>query len=447
MGTAAFDKAWGDPPAKPQGDALDAMWDGPHQPNIHEQFKSGALQKRMSRENTNDKEMAAAQDSEAQPGIMGSIADAAQGIPGVGALQAGARSVIRGQPYREAYNDIKGQTDKVPTSAKIIGRMAAGAPMAAALPGSGAISGAIFGGADQALDANPDKGMGSRAASGVVGAGAGALFGKAGEVVGMVPRLLKSPTSGSNIIARQASRGAEAAQGYASALTEGQGTTGTSAAVAHWLKQPDIAQIQRDILATRQFAGKAPDSPEVLDGIYKVLSDHQQQIARGLESATPTRPNTGRFRGEDINLAKQEGMDAMSGGATMPGPMPSYRPTVANYAKASGDINALETGQDALRSSLNKGITTGKNIDRTTKEAFSRWIQKPGTTPSNAEAAAEGVMGATKEDFFKHPLKNAIGGRAIGKAPGLLRATGAPSQTLSDMLTKLGMIGANAEAP
>lgn len=424
--------------------------------DYHAEFASGALDKRMQGANARDAASLAEDPTEHDPGVAGSIADATQGMPGVGALQSAARSGVSkipvvgrkiiGKPesYREAYQNIKGATDKVPMSAKIIGRMATGAPAMAALPGSGMLSGAVFGGADQALDANPDKGLGSRVVTGAAGAAAGGLFGKAGEVIGLLPRLIRAPSSGANIIARQAARGADANAGYAAALAEGQGKTGTSAAIAHWLKQPDIAQIQKDLLETRQFAGKAPDSPEVLDGIYKVLSDHQQQIERGLDAATPTRPNTGRFRSEDIGLAKQEGMDAMSGGTTMPGPMLSYRPTVANYAKASGDIKALETGQDALRHSLNKGVTTGKNIDATTKEAFTRWIQNPATTASNAKAASEGVMGATKEDFIKHPMKNILGGRAVGKAPGLLRATSASSQPLYDLLTKVGLLGANA---
>lgn len=454
MGTSLYDRylaetGGGQPqtPAPTGGSLYDrylAEQQGPPKHDFHAEYRSGALAKRMGRENANDQETAAAADGETQPGIAGSLADATQAIPGVGAVQAGARALVRGQSYRDAYNDIKGQTDKVPASAKIVGRVAAGIPAMAAIPGGGMLSGAIYGGADQALDANPDKGIGGRAASGAAGAVAGGLLGKAGEVVGLIPRLVRSPTSSANIIARQAARGAEANAGYATALAEGQGKTGTSAAVAHWLKQPDIAQIQQDLLATRQFAGKAPDSPEVLDGIYKVLSDHQQQIERGLEAATPTRPNTGRFRDEDINLAKQEGLDAMSGGTTMPGPMPSYRPTVQNFAKASGDIKGLEIGQDALRNSLSKGVTTGKNIDATTKEAFTRWAQSPGTSPSQARAAAESVTGAAKEDLFKHPVANLFGRRAVGTAPGLLRATGASSQPLFDMLTKIGLLGADA---
>jgi hypothetical protein len=403
-------------------------------PQIRHDPKLRARQ--AARGKISDQEQADAAAVEAQPGLLGSLADVAQGVPGVGVLEAGVRSVARQQPYADAYRDITTQTDKVPTSAKLIGRTAASIPLIMALPGSAVTSGALIGGADQALDANPEKGIGARALTGALGAGVGAAFGKAGEMVALLPRVIRAPTSGANIIARQAARGAEAKAGYAAALAEGQGRTQTPA-IAGQLALPDNAAIMDAQRELRQNAGKSAYDPEMLDALYKAHSTRAANLQRGVESATPSR-NLGAASLKDTHLAQQDLLDAMSGGASAPGPMPSYRPAVENYAKASGDITALETGQDALRHALTKGVTTGKNIDATTKEAFTRWAQQ--AAPSQTQAASEGVLGATKEDLLKHLAKNLLGGRAMGKAPAYLRAVGDGGQTASDFLTKLGLL-------
>ena len=481
MGTAAFDKAWGDPPAKPQGDALDAMWDSPHAPNIHEQFKSGALQKRMARENANDTEMAAAQDEEAQPGVMASIADAAQGIPGVAmaqaAVRAGARTGLSAisprisapESYTDAYNNIKRSTDKVPASAKIIGRMATGSVPAVMMgPLGGTASGAAIGGLNGLLDADPNVSAGGRAWNTATNAAVGAALGKTFEVGSTALRAIRAPTSGANLITREAARDASANTNYAKAIAEGQGRTNTGP-IRAVLNEPDNAEIQAGLHELRQNRDLAPDSPEMLDKIYKAHSDRAKGLKSGLEAVTVRKPNMGRESLTDTGMAQSDLLDAMSGPehppirATVVGssplltavagapasqpipPMPTYRTAVQDYAKASGDIAGVRKGQDILRSQLNRGVTSGRNLDRTTPEEFARWAHDPSTPSSETAAASEGVLGASKQDLYNHPFSNILGG-AMSKAPGLLRSAGSSTQTLTDVLTRMGLIGANAAA-
>lgn len=376
-------------------------------------------------------ELAAVGGDDEQPGIAGSIADATQGIPGVGALQAGVRSVVRNQPYREAYGDIKRQTDKVPMSAKIIGRAASSSPLTALLPGSAAVSGAIVGGADQVLDANPDRGIVSRALGGAAGATGGALFGKGLEMGMTAGRVVLSPVAAKTLQTLKSTRAKITGPMYKTALAEGQGNTVTPE-VYDLLSKSDIAEIVGELKKTRTFANVAEDAPEMLDAVYKVLSDRGKQIQKGLETVSPNRPNIGRFRGEDVGLAKEEALGAMDG------PMPSYRPAVKEYAERTGDIEAFRKGYDTQR--VASGVPTGKNLDRTTPEALGEW--SAGARPSQRELAGQGAVGAARASLVTKPFT--AGRRSVGELPDVLRIVGDKRQAQLDLLAKLGLLGTNA---
>ena len=89
------------------------------------------------------------------PAVLGNIANLTQGIPGVEALQAGARSVVRRQPYAQALSDIRGQTENIPTPIKMAERVVGTIPLLPLLPANPIAGGAILGGVDQALSATP----------------------------------------------------------------------------------------------------------------------------------------------------------------------------------------------------------------------------------------------------------------------------------------------------
>lgn len=385
--------------------------------------------------------------TDAQPGILGSLADAAQGLfPGMGALEAGARSVVRGQPYRDAYQDIKAQTDKVPTSAKLIGRTAASLPLLDLLPGSAAKSGAMLGAGDEVLSGDPDKGVGSRVAGGVTGGVLGALLGKAAETATTGLRAFRTPLSEANISAQKAARKASSDALYGNALAEGAQNGTNTPAINQVLAQPDNAAMVAGLSPLRQNAGLAPNSPELLDALYKARSDRAAALKKGLEAAIPARPNMGSASRMDNQMAQTDLLDAMSGGTTMPGPMPSYRAAVNDYAERSGNIGAVRRGQDALRTSIGKGVTTGKNLDRTTPTSFADWASS--ATPGQIDNVSQGVLGAAREATAKSPTRSLLGGLVghgpLGKAPDLLRKAGGSRQSLIDLLTNAGLLGANA---
>lgn len=126
-------------------------------------------------------------DPEPQPGvgskILGALASLGRDIPGVEAVQAGARSLVRRQPYREALSDIRTAEDAAPTAATLPARLAGAGIASAVLPGGAALKGAQYGALSGALSSDPNSDMTSRAIGAGVGAGAGALVGRYGDKV------------------------------------------------------------------------------------------------------------------------------------------------------------------------------------------------------------------------------------------------------------------------
>lgn len=110
--------------------------------------------------------------------VLGVIASTGRDIPGVEAAQAGVRSLVRRQSYREALSDIRGAEDAAPIAATLPARLAGSALATAVLPGGAAAKGAQFGGLTGALSSDPNSGIESRAIGAGVGAATGALAGR-----------------------------------------------------------------------------------------------------------------------------------------------------------------------------------------------------------------------------------------------------------------------------
>lgn len=149
---------------------------GPH--DIHAEYRSGALGKRMAGANARD--AANLKDEQALPpgpraAAGGFLANLIRDIPGGEALTSGVHALVNRQPYREAYNDVHGAEENLPGLAKWPARLAGAAVGAAALPGSAVAKGALYGGALGATDADPDA---DRVQGGVLGALLGGAVGK-----------------------------------------------------------------------------------------------------------------------------------------------------------------------------------------------------------------------------------------------------------------------------
>jgi len=410
----------------------------PGQHDYHAEFASGALAKRMAGANARD--VANAAEPTEVPTSTGAMANVIHRLPVIGAAQAGVRALLRGQSYPDAYNDIQGASDALPASSRVLGEVSGAIPLMAMLPGSAATSGAIYGGAEQALSGDPERGLGARIARGAAGAAGGALLGKGSEMAltglraALPVAMGGTPNTAANLVGRAADRARSAAALYKAALAQGQGQAATPQ-IQQYLAEPDIADIVSGLQGTRRFANVAPESPEMLDAIYKTLSDRAGTVKRGLESITPNKPNIGRFLGQDIAAAKTQGLNAMDE------TMPLYRDAVEDYTSKSADMNALGKGSDALRAKLAGNLPSAKNMTRTTPEAFEDWMTK---NPALGDAASEGILGTTKMAMGKG---FGSGRRAVSEAPSLLRLAGNGNQAVLDALTKAGLLTANTQAP
>jgi hypothetical protein len=115
---------------------------------------------------------------------LGAAASLARDIPGVEAAAAGIRSLVRGQSYREARDDIRGAEDAAPAALTVPARLLGAGLATAALPGGASLKGAQFGALSGALSSDPNTGLASRGIQAGVGAAAGAALPKVLSKVG-----------------------------------------------------------------------------------------------------------------------------------------------------------------------------------------------------------------------------------------------------------------------
>lgn len=395
----------------------------------------------------------------AGPAILGNLANiGGGGLPIVGPVlegaQAGFRSIFRGQSFRDALGDIRGQTDAIPGPVKAM-ESAAGGML---IPGASALSpakfGALAGAAPAVLDPNPDRGIGSRVAGGTLGAAVGGLVGSLADKSQVGLRALAAPNATDNILSRQAERAASAKQLYSAALAEGR-ANGVTPEVQAYLQEPEIAARVKALQQLDQFKNVPAESPEMLDALYKSLSDEGKMIGKGLAQPDPSKPNTGRFREQNVQSLKSRLLGATEApGVSQVGPfvgqntgmMPSYRDAVADFAKRSADIDAVGKGMTALQGADNPRPTF-KNITSKqpkTPQTFSEFVN--GAQPSEVAAAKEGVLGDLRNAMGqKQGLTGAPFRKTAGNAADLLRR--ADPNDLGSLFARLGLSGLNGLRP
>lgn len=410
--------------------------------DFHAEYASGALTKRMAGANARDAanlkdEEASTPSVPAQIGdrLAANLANVSQGIPGAERLQAGVRSVVRRQPYQESLKDIRGSVDEIPAVAKYGERMAGGLLTTPFLPANPALAGAVLGGADAALDADEMSG-GRRAFNTVAGAGTGAVVGKVADKLGTALKagFTKSPEA--NLLKRQADRAKSAKNLYDIALAQGKGAT-VPPEVTAYLAEPEIAARVGALQKLDEFKGLAPDSPEMLDALYKTLGDEAKQIGKGLAQADPSKPNTGRFRQRDVGGKKDRLLDALDP------MMPTYRGAVEDFAKQSGEIAAVGRGMNAMQGNGRPSFRQIMSKDSKTPATFLEWAKN--ASPSEIAAAKEGILGDVKNAFGQPGWRLKEGRDASGKASKLLRDLD-PSAS-ENVLKLLGLVNASAANP
>lgn len=110
---------------------------------------------------------------------LGGVAALARGVPVAAFLQAGARSLLRGEDYADALDTIQRAEASNPVSA--VNTVAGAAPLYALVPGSNMAKGAIVGGLLGFSDPNPEA---DRRSETVLGGLLGGGFGVGADVVG-----------------------------------------------------------------------------------------------------------------------------------------------------------------------------------------------------------------------------------------------------------------------
>ena len=407
---------------------------------IHQEYASGNLAKRMQRLNQNDQDQLTATTS-AHPALESLAATAAnvgEGIPGFEAVQAAIAAKANGIPYAQALSDLRGETGKLPTALRVGERIAGSLPVSAALSkipgGSPAVAGAVLGGADQALAADPES-LAERAGKTAVGAATGGLVGKAVGMGTTAGQALFAQNPAANVLARQSVRALSAKKLYDAALAEGQGQTGT-ATIQQFLAEPDIAEIVKNLQGTRPFANTAPDSPEMLDAVYKTLSDHAASLQKGAMAIQPNRPNTGRYAQQDVGMAQGQLLNAVDP------VMPTYRTAVEDYAQKSADLNAVGKGMNAMQGNPRPSFNQILNKNTKTPETFADWAS--GAPQSQVDAAREGILGDVSNSFKQPGMTFGPARKALSQAGPLLRSASSPTQDAVNLMQRLGLTGANA---
>jgi hypothetical protein len=153
---------------------------------LHADYRSGALAKRVKRENVSEAERLAA-----EPGALETLGQVpetlAAGLPGGKLLISGGRKLLNPrQPFAEIQADVNRETSDVPY-ASAVGRVAGALPAAALAGPLGLVKGGMaFGAAEGLLGNEPDTSPTGRVGNAAWGAGVGALTGGALKGAGRI---------------------------------------------------------------------------------------------------------------------------------------------------------------------------------------------------------------------------------------------------------------------
>jgi hypothetical protein len=398
--------------AQPPSDPLEQLKALKTQPpqqghDYHAEFQSGALAKRMAGANARDTASAEElDDTSAGPlraagqALAATGANIAQGIPGMERAQAAIGTIGTGDTYGQSLDRLRKTTGKIQGPLRTAERIAGSIPLMA-VPGARALSpvagGALLGGADQALSADEMSG-GERAARTAGGAAFGAATGKLGEAVLTGGRMLLTKNPAANLLMQQAKRAESAKAMYDAALKSGQGKAITPE-IQSFLADPEITPIIEQLQAT-SHRGVAAESPEMLDAIYKTLSDQAKLIKKGMSVSDPSRPNTGRFRGEFVNSMKNKLLSAME------------KPSTITTTK---EVPALETAR-----SPNPSVPDAIDAFRARSGEAARRAQggaQPNKNPFSSQASAETQAQRSAREMLERQSAEKIVSPSLSGAP------------------------------
>jgi hypothetical protein len=359
------------------------------------------------------------------------ILNAAQGIPGMEAFEAAAGSLgskFTKNPltYEQSLNTLRDATGNIGGKTSAIEHVMGSLATLPFLPKNPAVAGALLGGGDQALAADPNESLLARGAKTAVGAGVGAVTGKILDNVITAGKAVGATSSASNVIRREAVRDAAANKGYGAFRKLGD--LGRTPELDAILDLPVVKTAVATVKGESPTLAKLPDTDAaVLDAVYKRVGNKAFKALHGAET----------------NEARQTLLDAIDAAAKPKGM--SYADIVGAFKNDSRGIGAVQRGSDVVARTTD--VPAGRNLSKASNAAFANWAKS--ASPAERSAAIEGILGSL-HDMSKVRATKVLGipimpaaTKALSKTPGLLRTLDPNASRFAN----LGLLSINPFAP
>lgn len=359
--------------------------------NVHAEYRSGQLARRMAAENGQDE---AESGGNAASRALGTVA-AFLRVPGMEAVQAGASALANNIPYTQARNEIRDAESSAPAYTRIPAEIAGGVLATSVLPASlsPAMQGAVYGAASGALQSDPNAGIGKRTGDAAIGGAVGAVTGKVGENVSNAVRSLAAKRLSTQQGVLNAVRQQIDARNYGTAAMEGWLNGGTSPAVQAALAAPDIAPYADIVRQSRTMGGA--DDATILREAYKLMSERQGSLGTRILNADDFKAGSS-LEQQDLTAAKGVLRNAAE---AQPDPlMPSFGNAIDEHAAVKSLESANKSGSRITRALMSGKQGVEKNLLNVEKspDAFIS-SAVPNMTPDEASSALSGVFGRTKD--------------------------------------------------
>jgi hypothetical protein len=342
---------------------------------------------------------------------LGGVASLARNIPGAEALQAGARSLLRGQPYTEALSDIRGAEDTANPWVRRGNALVGGLLSAGAAPGSGVVAqGAGYGAASGLLNADPSS-VADRLKSAGTQAAVDAVAGKVGgEMIPQSVRRMLAPALDKASLLRKDAISAFDKFAYGRAASEGvlAGEKAIPSIVTDTFNDPDVKPYVDAIRNSSVYQGASPST--IISEAYKLMSERQGKLGTMMANSADFKAGSSLEHAE-ITSAKQKLLDAADH------IMPSFRSAVEGHAELAGQRDAFKAARDATKNIIEGTSGATKKLTTASPEAFMRSIGL--MSPEEARAATQGLLGQMKETptaLSGNPLKLAGIPKAVARS-------------------------------
>lgn len=379
--------------------------------NLHEEYRSGRLERRMARLNQNDREMAEAETPSMGERIGGNLANLIADVPGGEALVAGLGR-LKGQSYTDSRQALDRARASSPAGVRIPARLTGGVASAMVIPGSPAMQGARYGVASGLLDADPEAGIPERLQSAATKGTVGLVTGKATDKIlntaRPLVRSLGTKLPDENLVTRDEVRTQLSAPLYEKFRQLGD--LGRSPKLDKLLDLPIIKTALNTVKGeSDELVDLADTDARVLDAVYKKVGSKAFRLKHGYG------PSTAR----DALGAE---MDALSGGL--------YSPALKAFGEASKGMQAVERGMQTLENAASKGgaKTIKGNLTRS-PAALEKWAGR--ATEAEREGATEGVLGQLRREPWI-TREEIAGTRALPRLTPAVRAAPKVLEALGD---------------